>query len=608
MITSTTQINLEAANWLDVFLEENPKKLFVDPLPNDNHTTAKDLTGLDLCSISIIEYVKRGVFSAQDLKDFTQLSLDEFIDAFQKLREVGHAIQLIQEILPDKGKILIASDYDVDGVTSSTIFNSYFNSINHNCKILNLTPRRHSEGYGLTEGFVKRIIKKRPDLVIFLDMGTGAKEQVSKLRSSGIEVIILDHHQVIESSILGNEAIFINPQRNSDETIFKQNSPCAGLLSYLFVEALKVNLGGNTEGLVTLAAAATICDISPASRLNRATIVNGFSIESVEKCKIRLPGFAVLLEELSIDEFNPKTAGFIFGPAINAAGRMIDHDLANSSGAIKAIKVLLSEKYKRTIKIAGELVLLNQQRRLANQNNQTIILEKNIKLTDSQPAIIIFDSRIDPAVCGIDASRIARATNRPTFIGGIDSEGNVKFSARNLVGLEHEGKLSLAYIQNELKDCLLSSGGHWAASGGVIKNCKVEEFTERLQEICAQRLNGYDLTPFVYCSQQVELSAVKALKTKLYSEFSLLQPFDVHTNPEPLILISDCKLVGFQEFISKKGRKYYKLAVNQNGCREIIFDFRDQKEQWKIGSNYSFAVKVSDEMLILEESEIYKSY
>lgn len=378
------------------------------------------------------------------------------------IKEVAGMLKKIKAEL-DNGiihKIAVVGDYDCDGVCS--ILGMALLLMQLGIPFTLIVPKRISEGYGLNDKVLERVIEAKPTYVITIDNGIVAVDQIKRLKDKGIKVIVLDHHQ--KGKELPPADIIVDPATIDDGSDFA--SYCGAGLAYKLAEEL---LPGNPilDTILNLACIATIGDVVPLQGDNRKIVKMG--MENLKNNGCKLPGLSDLLIKMGFNE--TKEADF-FGyqivPCINGIGRMLD------DGAEKAIKILYGSKD------AGELISKNEERKKVvaaamDRFDKSMLSNLNY--------ILYLASDCQEGILGIIAGKLAEKYKKPAIVITETEDGNYKGSCRNgrddlyIVSEEHNG------ILTQCKELFVSCGGHKDAAGLTFEKSKLTEVKRALDRI-----------------------------------------------------------------------------------------------------------------------------
>ncbi|HEY2330047.1 MAG TPA: single-stranded-DNA-specific exonuclease RecJ [Verrucomicrobiae bacterium] len=394
--------------------------------------------------------------------------------------------------------IVIFGDYDVDGLTSTTILLEVFRKLGWQADAY--LPNRMDEGYGLSRDGVENCLKKFPvKLLLAVDCGSTAVETISWLKERGVEVIVLDHHQV--SNPTPEAVALVNPQLTKSSELKMQSfcELCSAGLAFKLAHALikrgrETGLPGAAEfdlkQLLDLVALGTIADLVPLTGENRILVSAG--LEKLN-CTKRAGILALKAVAQSPEKLGTHDVGFQLAPRLNAAGRL--------ETAEESLHLLLAETMETAMPIAQNLDARNRER----QKIEKAIVEEVIGVVrskfDAQKDFVIVEGQLlwHIGVVGIVASRVLSEFYRPTLIiGGENSE--MRGSGRSIAGFD------LAAALRECDDLLVKHGGHAMAAGLSILPEKIDLLRERLNELARRSLKPEDLQPSLRLDAEIELA------------------------------------------------------------------------------------------------------
>ena len=459
----------------------------------------------------IISILKRR--NIENYKDFFKPSFKAFMPDPYVLKDMDKAVDFLFLQIKNKEKICIYGDYDVDGATSTSLMLRYLRGIGYNDdNLMFYIPDRLTEGYGPNAKAIESILKKGYKNIVFVDSGTTAFEPLKFAEESGVNVLVLDHHQA-EAQLPAQ--IVVNPKRLDDDSGLEYL--CAAGLVFLFLVGLHRKLRENhyfetieevkLNDLLGLVALGTVADVVPLVGLNRAYVKLGLDGMS------KIPGIRALVKytEYKETKFTPYACGFVLGPCINAGGRIDDTKLGT--------RLLSSDNEEEVDEIAEYLVGINKERREMQVKMLDEASEMACEKSDKN-AIVVFNNDWHPGVVGLAAARIKDNFDKTTIVIGAEGKG----SARAVDGFDVGG----AIIEARNLGILKSGGGHAAAGGLAIDKEKISEFEEFINNKCA----NFERPPL-----KVDLVVpCGKLNAKLISHFEMIAPFGAG-NPEPRLAV-----------------------------------------------------------------------
>ena len=442
------------------------------------------------------------------------------------LPDMQKAVDRIKTAYEKGEKIVIYGDYDVDGISATALLLDAFESFGFK-DIQSFIPNRFVEGYGMTIGAVDKIKSMDANLIITVDCGSLCHSEISYANSLGIDTIVTDHHNVAETPPPAVAAV--NPRFGGHLYPF---SDLAGVgVAFKLVQALQKELDGLPEGyekwLLDLVALGTVCDIVKLTGENRANVYWGIEVMK----KQRRTGLKALMAVANIDksDISAKTLGFVFGPRINAAGRMETASLA--------LDMLISKNGNDALNKANYIDDLNSHRRQMQDN----IFKEACKIAldyKDDDVLVINGKNWNHGIIGIVAAKILEKFKKPVYILADDDNGETKGSARSF------GDFSAADAVRAADDIIIKGGGHAAAAGVTLKNDKISNFRQRVNEFYnSLQLNnqGRYLLP----KADVEIDDFSEINEDLVAKIATMEPFG-NGNPEPVIKITAADIVNVQ--------------------------------------------------------------
>ncbi|MEP2775122.1 MAG: single-stranded-DNA-specific exonuclease RecJ [Luteolibacter sp.] len=466
---------------------------------------------LHLCS-------QRGISGDKAVEAFLRPKLRDLSDPFL-IPDMQPAVARILEAVDRGEKISIYGDYDVDGISSITLMRKILYS--YGIEPATFIPRRGSEGYGLSIAALDRCIEEngKPDLLISVDCGTVSINEVAHLRSLGVEVIIVDHHEPLEDQRPDCTAL-VNPKCSEDFTYLC----AAGVVFKLGHALLKTRPSGlDLKELLDLVAVATIADIVPLIGENRLLVRHG-----LKRLPTSLnPGLRALQEVAGLNgSITSMDVGFRISPRINAAGRM---DFPED-----ALATLTTDCRRTAGELAQKLDSYNRER----QNHEALIRKEAIEQLSEgfdpakDPIIVIGSRAWHHGVVGIVASRLMRQYYKPAFVIAIDENGIGKGSGRSIEGI------SLVEAIRSCSDDLIAGGGHAMAAGLSIQEEKMPEFRKNFASYVLANTTEEDRKPRLVYDAEIPFSI---LSLDFLSSYELLQPFG-NSNPQPVFVAREVGL------------------------------------------------------------------
>jgi single-stranded-DNA-specific exonuclease len=454
---------------------------------------------------------QRGI-PEDEIESFLHPKLRDLADPFL-LPEMQLAVTRILEAVDQKQSICIYGDYDVDGVSSITLLSKILNAYDIHPRPF--IPRRGTEGYGLSFAALERCMSEgpTPDLLISVDCGTVSIDEIAHLRSQGIDVVVVDHH---EPSPLGRPdcCALVNPKCGTDFTYL-----CAAGVVFKLGHALLKTRPTDLElkDLLDLTAVATIADIVPMIAENRILVRHGLKrLASSSNL-----GLLALKEIAGVKDLpTSMDVGFRIGPRLNAAGRM---DFPED-----ALATLTTTCSIQAAELAQKLERYNRQRQDFEKHIRDDAMKQLSEDFDpsNDPVIVIGSRTWHHGVVGIVASRLMRQYYKPTFVIAIDEEGIGKGSGRSIEGV------SLVDAIRACEEELIAGGGHAMAAGLSIHEDSLERFREKFATFVIENSTEEERMPRLIYDAEINFSE---LSLNFLASYELLQPFG-NSNPQPVFV------------------------------------------------------------------------
>ena len=440
---------------------------WIGPAP-DQQRKAEALeqqTGLAAALCQIL--AKRGV-EASDVDAFLTPTLKTLLPDPRSIKDMGNAATRVLQAVKSSERIAIFADYDVDGGSSGALLVDWLRQMGRRATLY--VPDRITEGYGPNTPAMEMLAGSH-DLIICVDCGTLSHDPIAAAHSA--DVIVLDHH-------LGGETLppalaVVNPNRQ-DESGDLAHLCAAAVVFLMLVEAGRQlreagEQGPNLMAMLDLVALATVADVAPLVGVNRAFVRQGLRVMANRE----RPGLAALADVTKLDKApSSQTLGFMFGPRVNAGGRIGKSDL----GA----RLLATHDPAEALSIAQKLDELNAERRAVEDQVRLAAQAQAEERGLDAPLVWAAGDGWHPGVVGIVASRLKESTNRPAIVIGLDGDEG-KGSGRSVSGIDLG-----AQIQRLAQEgLLLKGGGHKMAAGLTVARDKLPEAMARLSELLSKQ-------------------------------------------------------------------------------------------------------------------------
>ncbi|MCR4324502.1 MAG: single-stranded-DNA-specific exonuclease RecJ [Candidatus Curtissbacteria bacterium] len=495
----------------------------------------------------------RGLTTPKKIKDFLNPTIDQILEV--KISDLEKGKKRVITAIKAKEKCVVYSDYDADGLNATAIMWETLYDLGAN--ILPYVPHRITEGYGLSKAGIEKLAREGVKLIITVDNGVTAVEQVDFAKSLGVDVVITDHHVLPK----------IPPKSYA---LVHTTELCGAGVSWRFcwqiIETLKPDYKEKLTDKLELAAIATVADLMPLVGANRAVVKLG--LEKLRKTK--RPGIKALITESRIN--GPITTyeiGHIIAPRINAMGR-IEH-------GIDALRLLCAKSEEQANSLAKLLGKTNVRR----QDLTIKAVDHAISMVDKSSIIgVISHEEWHEGIIGLVASRLVEAHYRPMIViskGVTFSKG----SARSIAGF------NIVEAIRESSEYLVDGGGHPMAAGFTIETKHIEMFKEKIIKYAESKITEEILTPTIEVECELEKEDMTEANVKAVGTF---EPYGI-ANPLPLFLtrrmiVEDVRGVGPQS-------RHLKLQLD--GIGAIGFNIGNMRTEIRPGSLIDLVYTLEDD-------------
>lgn len=498
--------------------------------------------------VSSILY-NRGITEKEEIQDFLTPTVEQLYDPYL-LNDMEVAVKRIVTAIENREKITIYGDYDVDGVTSTSILYMYLRSVNGDVDYY--IPERLSEGYGMNEAAIRYIKESGSQLVISVDTGITAVHECQVAKEIDLDVVITDHHEC--QSELPDAFAIINPKRPDNTYPYTM---LAGVgVTYKLIQALAQVHNKQEEILeyIDLVAVGTISDIVPLLDENR--VIAYFGLRKIMNTNNL--GLRELLKVAGYDfekKISSRYVGFMVGPRINAGGRMGD--------AKRGVELFTSNDPHEAYLLAHQMNEENNARQVREreiQEEAIRLIEDSSEIQNSK-IMVVSSTGWHHGVIGIVSSRIKDLYYRPNLILTVDEEGIASGSARSVEGF------NLFKALESCKDILLKFGGHEAAAGLSLDASNIPELHRRLNEYADEYMTEDTLIPKLTIDDEL---TIPELDIDSVNSLSRLEPYG-QSMEEAIFGISG--VIEEIKAIGKDGNTL-RLNISENGQRLTAIGFK----------------------------------
>lgn len=503
----------------------------------------------------------RGITDAEEALDFlvgNELRCDPFSYA-----DMDAAADRVQRAIDEGESIAVYGDYDADGITATVLLYTYLRD--RGGRVQYRLPRRDGEGYGLHRESIDELKDDGVQLIVTVDNGITAIDEIAYANSLGIDVVVTDHHQPSEQ--LPSAVAVVDPHRRDCPSEFKD---LAGVgVAFQLVCALE----GDTDRMLTeyadLVALGTLADVMPLHGDNRILVRRGLQQINRKDCRL---GLRRLREFGGVEKaMNATGVAFTIAPRINAAGRMGD--------PYKAASLLLSEDEEEASALANEVHQLNNER----QATETAILEKLFTTLEAQPellsqrVLVVWGEHWHQGVLGIIASRLLERFGKPCLVLTVE-DGIARGSGRSMKGF------SLYNALCACDDCLLGYGGHEQAAGLTLEASRLSEFRERINRYAREEMESMPVSEL-----QVDCRLRPGQITPdILLALSALEPVGAG-NPRPLFALMNMTL---ERIDPVGGGKHLRLTLTRDDARitAMKFSVAPDRFAYRVGETVDLVV------------------
>lgn len=464
----------------------------------------------------------RGITKEEDVINFLQENKD-FSDPFL-MKDMDKAVERITTAVENGEKICVYGDYDADGVTSTSLLYSYLRD-SLGADVMFYIPTRTGEGYGMNKGAVDKIHSLGVTLIITVDNGISAREEIDYANTLGIDTVITDHH--MPSGAIPKAVAVVNAHQKDDKSPFKDFSGVGVAFKLVMaIEGEYADVDSLLENFSDIATLGTIGDIVPLVGENRTLVKNGLRhIQNSDRI-----GINAMKQESGIaeKEINSSNVAFTLVPRINAGGRL--------GSSEKSVNLLLTEDEDEAVTIADKLGMDNRERQSIEKEILASI-DEEVRRTPNivNDKILVFAGKgWHQGVVGIAASRIKEIYDKPTIIIGIDDDGVARGSGRSVEGF------SLCDAVFACSEHLTHYGGHPMAVGISLKKEKINDFRKAINAYCKDIKMPYNIL-HIDCKlnpNQLDLSILDCL--------SYIEPCGA-SNPSPIFGLYNMTVIATKE-------------------------------------------------------------
>jgi single-stranded-DNA-specific exonuclease len=513
-------------------------KRWIGPKEIASDRVARLVADLGVAPVVARVLVSRGKSEPDEVRRFLRSDLTD-LSPPRAFLGADAALDALHEALRERRRILLFGDFDVDGVSGTSIAYRTLQAVGANVEYF--LPKRLVHGYGLSRKALPDVRARRPDLVVTVDCGIRSVDEVAELAEAGIDTIITDHHE--PGHELPPARAIVNPKQAGCPYPDKRLAGCGVVFQLMrgLVGELEHEL--NLERHLDLVALGTVADVVPLDGENRILVSRGLErLSRREKV-----GVMALVQTAGIeDQLEAWHLAYLLGPRINAAGRLGD--------AEDAVRLFTTDDTALANDLAKKLDVENERRQEISATTLTQAIdavERGVAGTDPAGIVLASDGW-HPGVIGIAASKVVERFHRPTVLIAMDG-GVGRGSVRSIPGID------VCEVLDGCEDLLVQYGGHSMAAGLAIARERIPEFRARFGAKVAARLTAENSQPCVRIDGTI---VPEEVELGLAGELEQLGPFG-YGNPRPTFVVRAAELAGSPRVV---GRGHLKLAIRRDGA------------------------------------------
>nr|WP_307775013.1 single-stranded-DNA-specific exonuclease RecJ [uncultured Cetobacterium sp.] len=499
----------------------------------------------------------RGIVDEKEAEIFINGNLENLMNP-SDLSDVDKGVERLLLAKEKNEKVWIYGDYDVDGITSTSLCYLALKEIGVN---VNYYIPLRDEGYGLNKEALSYIHSQGGQLIITVDCGISSVDEVKHCNSLGMEMIITDHHEINQE--LPEAYAVINPKRSDNRSDYRYFAGVGTAFMMLLGLYKKMGKKYDLYKYLDIVAIGTIADIVPLKGENRLLVKRGLELLKSSKWL----GLNMLLKRIYENpmekKFDTYDVGFIIAPIFNAAGRLED--------AKMAVELFVNQSHVICDELIYKLIGKNSERKEIQEK----ILDKAIEKIENEnlnenSVIVVSEEGFHHGVIGIVASKILDRYYKPTIIMEIKpEEGIATASCRSIEAF------NMIEALNSMKDVFVKYGGHSGAAGFSIKIEKIEEFSIKINEYAKEKLSEKDMKKPIKIDS--ELSMIK-ISFDLMDKLSLLEPYGFG-NSSPVFSVKGCKYKNFRQIGKEKNHLMFDIIKNGVEIKNCVWFNADDMVQ-----------------------------
>lgn len=558
------------------------KWIYEPPAPEHENAANELGNKLGISPLLSSVLIRRGIRTESAAKRFFRPQLNDLINPFL-MKDMDTAVDRLNDAMGRKERIMVYGDYDVDGCTAVALVYKFLQQFYSNIDYY--IPDRYDEGYGVSIKGIDHAHETGVKLIIILDCGIKAIEEISYAKSLGIDFIICDHH--VPDETMPPAAAILNPKRPDDPYPFKHLSGCG--VGFKFMQAFAKNNGIPFSQLIPLldfCAVSIAADIVPVVDENRILAYHGLK----QLNKNPNIGLKAIIDICGLNgrELSMSDIVFKIGPRINASGRM--------ENGRESVNLLVEKDFICALKEAKHINEYNEQRKDIDKQmtEEANLIVERIESQERHSSIVLYDENWKKGVIGIVASRLTEIYIRPTVI--FTRDGNFATgSARSVTGFD---------IYSAIKNCrdlLINFGGHTYAAGLTLKWDDLPEFRRRFQQYVDENILPEHTEAMLNIDAMIDF---RDITRKFHAELKRFSPFGPG-NPKPLFCTTGVYDFGTSKVVGRE-QEHIKLELVDSKSNNVMngIAFGQSGSARYIQSKHSFDIAYTIENNIFKHNDV----
>ena len=546
----------------------NYKWNYEEPTPEQKAAAAKLSQEISVSETLCLLLVKRGITTADEARAYFRPQLQALHDPFL-MRDMDRAVDRLNQAMGNRERVMIYGDYDVDGCTAVALvyrfLQQFYSELDY------YIPDRYEEGYGVSIQGVDYAHETGVKLIIVLDCGIKAIEEIAYAKSLGIDFIICDHH--VPDEELPPAVAILNAKRKDATYPYKDLSGCG--VGFKFMQAFAISNGiafSQLIPLLDLVAVSIASDIVPIMGENRILAYHGLRQLSQNPSV----GMKAVIDMCGMSGRDITMSDIIFkiGPRINASGRM--------QNGKASVSLLVERNYQKALEQAQQINQYNEERKELDKKmtEEAQELVKNSPDMENKSSIVIYNEDWHKGVIGIVASRLTETFYRPAVVL-TRSDDLVTGSARSVSGFD---------VYKAIQSCadlMVNFGGHTYAAGLSLKVEDVDEFKQRFETYVAENIESETVTPNIDVDAMISFSEINR---KFYSDLKRMRPFGPE-NEKPKFCTKQVYDFGTSKVVGHN-QEHIKLELVDNTSNQVMngIAFGQSSEARYIKTKHSFDI------------------